>query len=288
MNQTINIENIRRFSADIRIETIKALAHAGFGHIGGSISIADVLAVLYGGAMKIDPKNPNWEDRDWLVLSKGHCGPGLYATLALKGYFPMEMLKTINKPGTKLPSHCDRLKTPGIDMTTGSLGQGMSSALGIALGNKLKGKDSYTYCILGDGEIQEGQVWEGVQLAFHHKVDNFIVFVDYNKKQLDGKLDDISKPLDIVGKFKAFGWDARKVKGYDVQEIYDAIQEAKLAKGKPSVIVLDTYKGLGCSFAENAEFNHYMTITWDMAEEAIKEIEKRLSEGSYPGGDLSW
>ncbi|MHB1392409.1 MAG: transketolase [Clostridia bacterium] len=287
-DKKIDFERMKRLSADIRIELIKELAVAGFGHIGGSASIADVLSVLYGGVMKIDPKNPKWEDRDWLVLSKGHCGPGLYAALALKGYFPMETLSTLNKGGTSLPSHCDRIKTPGIDMTTGSLGQGMSSAVGIAIGNAMQGRDSYTYCILGDGEIQEGQVWEGAQTAAHMKLDHFIAFIDENKKQIDGRIEQICEPFDVAEKFKAFGFDSRKVKGYDVEAIYGAIQEAKAVKGKPSVIILDTIKGIGISFAEQVEFNHYLNIDWTMAEEGIAEIERRFTEGSYPGGDLKW
>lgn len=288
MSTEMDYEVMRRLSADIRIETIKALAEAGFGHIGGSMSIADVLGVLYGGVMNIRPNDPKWEDRDWLILSKGHSGPALYAALALKGYYPMKILKTVNKPGTILPSHCDRQKTPGIDMTTGSLGQGMSSALGIALGNRMKGKNNFTYCILGDGECQEGQVWEGAELAAHHKLDNFIVFVDFNKKQLDGPLNSICNPLDIKEKFRSFGWHAQKVTGYNMQDICEAIQAAKDAKGLPSVIVLDTYKGIGCSFAEREAFNHYMVISWEMANEAIADIETRLGNGTFPGGDFSW
>ncbi|MHB1419710.1 MAG: transketolase [Bacillota bacterium] len=288
MTKIPDFENMRRLSADIRIETIKALTEAGFGHIGGSASIADVLAVLYGGVMNIDPKNQTWENRDWLILSKGHCGPALYAALALKGYFPMDWLKTVNQPGTRLPSHCDRLKTPGIDMTTGSLGQGMSSAVGIALSNRMRGKDSYTYCILGDGEIQEGQVWEGAQTAAHFELDHFILFVDSNKKQLDGRIFEINKPFDVEEKFRAFGFHVQTVKGYDVNEIYNGIERAKAIEGQPSVIILDTFKGLGVSFAERVEFNHYMIMDWDMANEAIAEIEKRYAEGTYPGGDFKW
>ncbi|MDD3169570.1 MAG: transketolase, partial [Eubacteriales bacterium] len=222
------------------------------------------------------------------VLSKGHSGPALYAALAINGYFPMEMLATLNKENTLLPSHCDRLKTPGIDMTTGSLGQGISAAVGIAMGNQLKRKDSYTYCIMGDGELQEGQVWEAVQTATHFKLDQLITFVDDNKKQIDGCIPQVCEPLDIVEKFGAFGFDARKVKGYDVEAIYHAIQEAKAVKGKPHVIVLDTYKGLGVCFAEREAFNHYLVINEAMAEEGIAEIEKRYAEGTYPGGDFKW
>ena len=288
MNSCTDFNNMRRLSADIRIETIKAIAEAGFGHIGGAASLADVLGVLYGGVMNIRPEEPAWPDRDWLVLSKGHCGPGLYAALGIKGYFPMEALKTVNQPGTILPSHCDRLKTPGIDMTTGSLGQGISSAEGIALGNRMKGNDSYTYCIIGDGECQEGQIWEGAAFAAQQNLDHFILFIDYNKKQLDGKLETICRPYDIAKKFESFGWDAHTVCGYNCEEIAAAIDAAKEKTGCPSAIVLDTYKGIGCSFAEREAFNHYMVVSWDMANEAIAEIEARLENGTYPGGDFSW
>lgn len=277
MEDYINMGQLKRLAADIRIQTIRMFADAGYGHIGGAMSIADVLAVLYGGVMTIDPKQPLWEERDRFVLSKGHSGPALYAALALKGYFPLEELKTLNRGGTKLPSHCDRLKTPGIDMTTGSLGQGVSCAMGIAMGLRIKGLESYTYLIIGDGELQEGQVWEGVQFAAHQKLDRLIAFVDYNKKQLDGWVDDICYPFDITNKFKSFGWHAQSVKGYDVKEIYQAVEEAKKEAGRPSVIILDTLKGKGCSFAENAEFNHYMNVSEDMAEEAVSVIESSLN-----------
>ena len=184
-------KQLRVFAEEIRVETLHELAHLGFGHVGGAMSIVELLAVLYGGEMKINPADPQWEDRDRLVVSKGHAGPAVYATLALKGYFPKEMLLTLNQGGTNLPSHCDRTKTPGIDMTTGSLGQGMSTAIGVALGNKLKKSDAYTYLILGDGECNEGQVWEGAMFAPHFKLDHLIAFVDYNKQQLDGACDDV-------------------------------------------------------------------------------------------------
>ncbi|MDD4188914.1 MAG: transketolase [Eubacteriales bacterium] len=283
--QNPNFEYMRRLSADIRVETVKAISKAGAGHIGGAVSIADVLAVLYGGAMNIRPSDPDWEHRDWLVLSKGHAGPGLYAALALTGYFPMDWLDTVNKPGTRLPSHCDMKRTPGIDMTTGSLGQGLSAAVGIALGNRINGIESYVYCIVGDGEINEGQIWEAAQTASHNKIDNLILFVDWNKKQLDGKLEDVNDPIDIAGKFEAFGFEAQTVKGYDVEEIYSAIERAKKVKGKPSVIVLDTLKGLGICFAENAVTCHFMAVDEKMEKEAIDVIEKRYEQGAYPGGE---
>lgn len=281
-------DRMRRLSADIRIQTILALAEAGYGHIGGSLSIADALGALYGGVMNIRPGEPEWEERDFLVLSKGHCGPALYAALALSGYFPMEELKTVNQGGTSLPSHCDRLKTVGIDMSTGSLGQGMSSAEGIALGNHLKGLDSYTYCILGDGECQEGQVWEGAELAAQLKLDHMIVLVDDNKKQLDGRVDAVRTGQDLLLKWRAFGWRAEKAAGWDVREIAEAIDRAKAGRGSPAVVILDTFKGLGADFAEAAEFNHYMVITPEMADGAVREIERRLADGTYPRGNVRW
>ena len=176
-----NVKELEKFATQIRLETLKALTHLGFGHAGGALSIVETLAVLYGGVMNIDPQNSTWEARDWLVVSKGHSGPAVYATLALRGYFPLEDLLTLNQGGTKLPSHCDRTKTVGIDMTTGSLGQGVSSAIGIALGHRLDQRDNYTYLIIGDGECDEGQVWEGALFAAHQKLDRLIAFVDANK-----------------------------------------------------------------------------------------------------------
>ncbi|MBQ8881424.1 MAG: transketolase [Oscillospiraceae bacterium] len=284
----MDFEKLKRFSADIRIWTIREIAEAGFGHIGGSASIADVLAVLYGGMMKIDPQNPKWEDRDWFVLSKGHCAPALYAALALKGFFPMDWLKTLNKGGTSLPSHADMQRVPGIDMSTGSLGQGISAAVGIAYANRLQGRDSWTYCILGDGECNEGQVWEACQTANHFKLDHFITFVDWNKKQLDGTVKEVCDPVDLEAKFRAFGFGAETVKGYDVQAIWEAIQRAKLDSGKPHCIVLDTYKGIGVPLAEAEAFNHYLTFGHTEGERSVQEIERRLQAGTYPGGDFTW
>ncbi len=284
----MDLAKLKRLSADIRIWTIREIAEAGFGHIGGSASIADVLAVLYGGMMKIDPANPKWEERDWLVLSKGHCAPALYAALALKGFFPMDWLKTLNKGGTSLPSHADMNRVPGVDMSTGSLGQGISAAVGIAYANCLQGRDNWTYCILGDGECNEGQVWEACQTANHFKLDHFITFVDWNKKQLDGTVEQICDPVDLENKFRAFGFGTETVKGYDVQAIWEAIERAKQEPGKPHCIVLDTYKGLGVALAEKEAFNHYLTFNPQQGEESVAEIERRLTEGNYPGGDLKW
>lgn len=275
---------LKTLSAEIRKSTVRAIGCAGFGHIGGSISIADVLAVLYGGQMRVDPSRPDWEDRDRLVLSKGHCAPGLYAALAQAGYFPLDWLQTVNKPGTRLPSHADGRKVPGVDMSTGSLGQGISAAAGIALGNRIQKRSCYTYCIVGDGELNEGEVWEACEAARHLRLDHLIVFVDWNKKQLDGRLEDICEPLDIEAKFRAFGFDTRTVCGSDTQAIWEAIDATKAVEGLPHVIVLDTVKGLGIDFAEKQEFNHYMTFGTEEAEAACAEIDRRLAAGTYPGG----
>ncbi|MDY6023867.1 MAG: transketolase [Candidatus Borkfalkiaceae bacterium] len=284
----MDFKQLERFSADIRITMLKEMAYLGSGHVGGSASIADVLAVLYGAEMKIDPANPQDPDRDRFVLSKGHCGPALYATLALKNFFPMEWLKTLNKGGTKLPSHADMKKTPGIDMSTGSLGQGISCAAGIALGLKMQKKDNYVYCIIGDGEMQEGQVYEALMFANQQKLDNFVVFLDWNKKQLDDRVEKICDPINPEEKFRAFGLDAVTCKGYDVKDIYEAIERAKTVKGKAHAIVLDTWKGMGMNFAEKVGYNHFLTVTDEIADSAIKEIENRLANGTYPKGDLVW
>ncbi len=267
-----------KFALNIRIETINALGDLGFGHIGGSMSIVDTLAVLYESVMKYDPENTQWKDRDWLVVSKGHAGPAVYATLALKGFFPKEELLTINRPMTKFPSHCDRNLTPGIDMTTGSLGQGLSVGLGIALGNRLSGRASRTYVILGDGEIQEGQVWEAALYARQQRLDSLIVFIDYNKQQLDGYTMNVNDLGNIAEKFAVFGWHCQDINGHNCEEIYNAIEKAKIMKGQPSVIVLNTIKGKGCSFAEDILNNHHINISKEQAAEAIALLEAKLSK----------
>lgn len=270
------VQKLEEFAREIRIETLKQFGNLGFGHVGGAMSIIELLAVLYGKVMRIDPKNPKWEERDWLVLSKGHAGPALYSTLALKGYFPLEMLKTLNQGGTNLPSHADRNLTPGVDMTTGSLGQGLSTGLGVALGHRMNKKDNYVYIVLGDGESQEGQIWEGVLFGGNAKLDQMIVFVDYNKQQLDGYVDDINPLGNLKEKWEAFGWHAQEVDGHSVEEIYAAIAQAKAAKGQSSVIILHTIKGKGCNFAEGIEFNHHMRFKPEQIEaaiEALKEVE---------------
>ncbi|MCL2820209.1 MAG: transketolase [Oscillospiraceae bacterium] len=260
----------------IRLVTLQTFANIGFGHVGGAMSIIETLAALYGGEMRIDPKRPNLVDRDRLVLSKGHAGPALYATLCLRGFFPKEVLLQLNQGGGSLPSHCDMHKTIGIDMTTGSLGQGMSTAIGLALGSRLNGYENNTYLILGDGECNEGQVWEGAMFAAHHNINNLITFVDWNKQQLDGFTKDILDMGDIGEKFKAFGWHTQTVAGHDPGIIKAAITDAKKYKDAPSAIILDTVKGYGCNFAEGIAGNHHMNFTKEEIDKAIEDATDKL------------
>ncbi len=283
-----DLAKLENFAKCIRLETLKSIRNLGFGHIGGCGSITDTLAVLYGKEMNVDPKNPKMKERDYLVCSKGHAGPAIYSALALKGYFPVEELMNLNKNGTNLPSHCDKNLTTGIDMTTGSLGQGASSAVGIAIANKLDGLNNYTYLILGDGECNEGQVWEAATLAGAQKLDNLIVFVDENKKQLDGRTVDISGEQDLRARFETFNFHSVRIKGNDINAIYDAIQNAKNTKGKPSCIILDTIKGEGYPFVMEKEANHHLRFSeeeFKMADELIAEFEKEVQA---MGGDLKW
>ncbi|MBR2529295.1 MAG: transketolase [Blautia sp.] len=252
------IKELQKFALQIRIATVECIKSRGFGHIGGSLSVVDALAVLYKEVMNIDPKNPLKPDRDKLVSSKGHAGPAIYATLALKGYFPYEKLKTLNQPGTDLPSHCDRQKTPGIDMTTGSLGQGTSTACGLALGDRLMGRDCRTFLFVGDGELDEGQVWEAAMFASAKKLTNLVWLIDWNKKQLDGYTKDILDTGDLQKKFEAFGFDACTVKGNDVAQIYEAV--TKKPVDKPIAIILDTVKGAGVKEIEETMSNHSMNV----------------------------
>ena len=263
-----------KFATQIRRETLRCMNSQGSGHVGGSLSIADLLAVLYTSHMKVDPANPKMPDRDQLVLSKGHAGPALYATLALKKFFPMDWLNTLNKLGTRLPSHVNLNLTPGVDMTAGSLGQGLSCACGLALAQKAQGFDNYVYVIMGDGELQEGQNWEGAMFAGAKKLNNIIVFVDNNKMQIDGLTSDVLPVEDIEAKFKAFGFVVDRVDGHDHAMIDHAIQHAKKDKTvAPHCIVLDTVKGKGVSFYEAlGPGNHSTSVNNDQFEQALAEL----------------
>ncbi len=248
-------------AAKIRIAALTAVHSLGSGHVGGSLSICDVLAVLYGREMKFDPKNPKWPDRDKLVTSKGHAGPAVYGALAVEGYFPYEELTTLNRPKTHLPSHTDRNLTPGVDMTTGSLGQGTSVACGMALGDRLKGRKTRVFLIVGDGESDEGQVWEAFAFAAAKKLSNLVVLLDWNKKQLDGTLEEVLPMGDFKAKFKAFGFDTQLVNGNDVDEVAAALERTRKGGNKPYAIILDTVKGAGVPEVEQTEMNHSIPVS---------------------------
>jgi transketolase len=255
-------------ACEIRKLTIQSIGKLGVGHIGGALSLCEVLSALYFEVMNVDAKDSKKADRDRLVLSKGHGGPALYATLALKGFIPIEELDTLNRPNTHLPSHCDMKLTNGIDMSTGSLGQGFSAAAGMATAAKLDKQNFFIFSIIGDGESQEGQIWEAAMFAASRKLDNFIAFTDYNRMQLDGFTEDVNglEPLDK--KWEAFGWHVQMVDGHDIAQILYAIDNAKKIKGKPSMILLNTIKGKGGYFCENMVASHNMAIneeTWKKA-----------------------
>ncbi len=267
-----DLKDLEKKAKEIRIKTIDAIGFLGVGHIGGAMSIVELLTILYYSKMHIDPKIPKMEDRDKLVLSKGHAGPALYSTLAQKGFFPVEWLHTLNQGGTKLPSHCDMNMTPGIDMTTGSLGQGLSSAIGLALAMRIDKIDRNVFAIIGDGESQEGQNWEAAMAAPQFKLNKLIAFTDYNKMQIDGYTCDIMPIDDLVEKWSAFGWSTYRVNGHNFAELDKAIDDARKSKDKPSMIIMDTIKGKGCSFAEGQLTNHNMVFTYEQAKEAIAAL----------------
>ncbi|MBF0010369.1 transketolase [Enterococcus casseliflavus] len=274
---------LESLAAKIRLDTLFSIKKMGQGHLGGSFSIVELLAVLYGKQLRINPQDPQWADRDRLVLSKGHAGAALYSALANTGYFDRSWLWTINEGGTRLPSHPDRWKTPGVDATTGSLGQGTSMAAGIATGLRLAGKDNFVYLIVGDGELNEGQCWEAFQSIAHFKLNHCIVIIDDNKKQLDGPTKDILDPFDIQQKMTAFGFYTEKVPGADMQAIDEAIERCKAIEDQAVCIVLDSVKGQGTPFFEELDANHSVKFTTDeinqAAEAAIKELTIKIEGG---------
>lgn len=258
---------------EIRKLTFECIASFGSGHIGGSLSIVDVLTVLYFDQMNIDPSKPKMEGRDRLIVSKGHAGPAVYATLAYKGYFDKKELYTLNQIGTNLPSHCDMIKVPGVDMTTGSLGQGFSCAVGCAVGSKIKNDDAYIYAIIGDGESQEGQIWEACMFASNKKLDNLIVFLDLNHMQIDGTIEEVVDCGCFYERFKAFGFDTYSIDGHNLDEIRNTIVSAKSVKNKPHMIILNTVKGKGVSFVEELGVkNHSIPISKVELEKALLEL----------------
>jgi transketolase len=270
----LEVVGLKEKCKEIRKIIFEMIGTLGVGHIGGSLSIVEALVVLYYKEMKVDPKNPQWEERDRFVLSKGHAGPALYAVLADKGFFPYEWIYTLNKPETNLPSHCDRLKTPGIDMTAGSLGQGFPAAVGMAMAAKLDSMQSRVYAIVGDGESQEGSVWEALMLAGNKKLDNLTALIDYNKMQIDDYVENINSLEPLADKYRAFNWNVLTVDGHDVRAIYEAVQSAKQSKGKPSMIILDTVKGKGFKLGEGKVSSHNMNITEEQWKQAVEELYK--------------
>lgn len=270
---TDTLATARLLAAKIRRDVLSMLLDEGQGHLGGSLSIADLMGVLYGKELRYDAKNPHWEDRDRVVLSKGHAGPAWYAALAESGFFDRDVLYTLNDGGTMLPSHPDRLKVPGVDMTTGSLGQGTSTAAGMAYALRLKGSSSYVHLIVGDGELNEGQCWEAFQFIAHNRLNNCIVYIDDNKKQLDGYTKDVMNPFDLVEKMRAFGFHAVRVDGQDAAALDAAIQEAKAVQDSAVAIVLDTVKGAGVPFFEQMMGNHSVKFnTPEVIDEAKRAI----------------
>ncbi|MBE6700805.1 MAG: transketolase [Ruminococcaceae bacterium] len=271
MNQ-VKKEQLRVTAAKIRLGALECVYNANSGHPGGSLSIADVLAYLYFDKMNIDPDNPKDDNRDRFVLSKGHTSPALYSALALRGFFSTELLKTFRREGSILQGHPDMKNVPGVDISTGSLGLGISTACGMALSGKVSKKDYRVYAVMGDGELEEGQVWEAAMFAGHYKLDNLTAFVDFNGLQIDGKITEVMNPTPIDEKFKAFGWNALVIDGHNFDEIEKAVAEAESYKGKPTVIICKTVKGKGVSFMEDRAEWHGSAPNKEQYETAVAEI----------------
>lgn len=264
----------------MRIDIVRMIAEAGSGHPGGSLSCADILTALYfGGVMDHRPDDPAWDGRDRFILAKGHAAPALYAALALAGYFPEEELETLRKLGSRLQGHPDSNQVPGVEVSTGSLGQGLSIAAGAAAGLKLDGKPQTVFALLGDGECQEGQVWEAAMFAAHRKLDNLIAIIDRNGLQIDGSTEEVCDPGDIAAKFQAFGWDAREVDGHDIPALVEALGQAKADRGgKPHAFIARTVKGKGVSFMEGQ-------AGWHGKAPNAEQLAQALADLGYDGGE---
>ena len=275
MNQE-KLSMLKEKAAAVRIGALTGVHAAASGHPGGSLSIADIMTYLYFSEMKVDPKNPKWEDRDRLVLSKGHTAPALYAALAEKGYFSVDELKKLRQVDSFLQGHPDMKGTPGVDMTTGSLGLGISAACGMALAAKLDKKDFRTYAIIGDGESQEGQVWEACMFAAHYDLDNFCLIVDWNGLQIDGKITEVMDPTPHDKKLEAFGFHVISIDGHDFEAIEAAFAEARTVKGKPTAIIATTHKGKGVSFMEDQAGWHGNAPNDEQFAQAVAEIRASL------------
>lgn len=275
MDATIK-KQLERTACKVRMGVIEGVYNAKSGHPGGSLSISDVLTYLYFAKLNVDPKNPKWADRDRFVLSKGHCAPALYAVLAERGFFDKSELKKLRHIGAMLQGHPDMKGTPGVDMSTGSLGQGISAAAGMALGGKLSSASYKVYAILGDGEIEEGQVWEAAMFSAHNKLDNLVAIVDNNGLQIDGKITDVCSPMPITDKFEAFGWHVITTNAHDFDDIERAFDEAEKINGKPVAIVMTSVKGKGVSFMENQVGWHGTAPNAEQYAQAMDELNKTL------------
>jgi transketolase len=271
----LDIRELQKTANEMRKDIIDMIYTAQSGHPGGSLSAADIFAVLYFKEMNVDPKNPDWEDRDRLVLSKGHASPVLYAALAEKGFFPKDKLKTFRKINTKLQGHPNMNDTPGVDMTTGSLGQGLSAACGMALAGRLDKKGYRAYAVLGDGECEEGQIWEAAMSAAQYKLDNLTAILDHNGLQIDGRNDEVMNIEPIEDKWKAFGWYTIRIDGHDMQQIIDALDRAKETKERPTLIIANTVKGKGVSYMENQVGWHGTAPDKEQRDKAIEELTQR-------------
>lgn len=271
-------KDLQIFALKARMGVVEGVYHAKAGHPGGSLSICDVLSYLYNAEMHVDPKDPKAPNRDRLVLSKGHAAPALYAALALKGFFPTEDLKTLRKSDSYLQGHPNMHKVPGVDMSTGSLGQGISTAVGMALAAKLDGAAYRVYTILGDGELEEGQVWEAAMFAANRGLDNLVAFIDNNNLQIDGTMDEVNSPYPIAEKFAAFNWNTVEIDGHDLDAIEEALKNAKSTVGKPTAIVMKTVKGKGISFMENAVGWHGVAPNAEQYAQAMDELKAALAE----------
>lgn len=272
-----DLARIGSFAWRIRLETIKELTELGFGHIGGAMSVCELLAVLYSGLLHADPGRPDDPDRDILICSKGHAGPAVYAALALRGFMPMELLATLNKPGTRLPSHCDRNLTPGIDMTTGSLGQGLSVGVGAALGSRLAGRDSRCFVIIGDGEAQEGQIWEAAMAAAHFRLSHLIAVIDHNGYQINGPITEVNDISNFAPRFESFGWNVLEADGHDIGQLYSAMEAARRCEDRPTAVVMHTIKGYGCQYALEQARCHSLKMPADKLAGSLALVEAEIA-----------
>lgn len=261
MRENFDRDKFDNLAREFRYVITDMVCRSGSGHLGGALSLVEIIITLYYRIMRIKPDCPDWDGRDRLVLSKGHAGPVVYAALAYLGYFPKSWLATLNQNGTRLPSHMDQNQTPGVDMTTGSLGQGISCACGLALAAKMNNKSHNIFCVIGDGESNEGQVWEAALFAAHNRLDNLVTICDYNNLQIDGFTNEILNLEPLADKWRAFGWETFEMDGHDWDQIYDAINRAIAVKGKPAMIIAHTIKGKGCAVIENKAESHNIKIS---------------------------